>query len=213
MEMPVPVHVNRFVNSYYGDQFKEVPYSGSYVSACSDFGTHFQGQENSFKNNNNISIYSNSSCNIRSSFHFAEEEADLLELGQNCLRNGEIIESPSLHIGDTRLGSQEHNKKLDPYSPLCMVPLPGHLIETNFIRRRNERERERVRCVNEGYDRLKEHLPIVNKDRRISKVETLRRAIEYIRELQTLLEETEATFHSLSNSCSDETLLSQRRKT
>ena len=63
----------------------------------------------------------------------------------------------------------------DPYSPLCMIPLPGALAlhaahEPSFIRKRNERERERVRCVNEGYERLKDHLPNGNKDKRISKV-------------------------------------------
>lgn len=59
--------------------------------------------------------------------------------------------------------------------------------EPAFIRRRNERERQRVRCVNEGYARLREHLPIKDKEKRLSKVETLRGAIEYINYLQRLL--------------------------
>lgn len=60
--------------------------------------------------------------------------------------------------------------------------------EPAFIRKRNERERQRVRCVNEGYARLREHLPQEFEDKRLSKVETLRAAISYIKHLQNLLE-------------------------
>ncbi|GFO42131.1 transcription factor ash2 [Plakobranchus ocellatus] len=61
--------------------------------------------------------------------------------------------------------------RLSPYSPLCAVPLPDSLLlEPGYIHRRNERERDRVRSLNEGYDRLKERLPLRNKDKRISKV-------------------------------------------
>ncbi|XP_008584818.1 PREDICTED: achaete-scute homolog 4 [Galeopterus variegatus] len=42
-----------------------------------------------------------------------------------------------------------------PYLPL---PLDGAL-EPGFLRKRNERERQRGRCVNEGYARLRDHLP------------------------------------------------------
>ncbi|XP_029811282.1 achaete-scute homolog 4 [Suricata suricatta] len=61
-------------------------------------------------------------------------------------------------------------------------------LEPAFLRRRNERERQRVRCVNEGYARLRDHLPRALADRRLSKVETLRAAIGYIKHLQELLE-------------------------
>uniref|UniRef100_A0A3P9JY48 Achaete-scute family bHLH transcription factor 4 n=1 Tax=Oryzias latipes TaxID=8090 RepID=A0A3P9JY48_ORYLA len=60
--------------------------------------------------------------------------------------------------------------------------------EPAFIQKRNERERHRVRCVNEGYARLREHLPQEFEDKRLSKVETLRAAIDYIKRLQSLLE-------------------------
>lgn len=60
--------------------------------------------------------------------------------------------------------------------------------EPAFIRKRNERERHRVRCVNEGYARLREHLPQELEDKRLSKVETLRAAIEYIKHLENLLD-------------------------
>ncbi|KAL8566947.1 hypothetical protein ACOMHN_059747 [Nucella lapillus] len=106
-----------------------------------------------------------------------------------------IIHNPSLHLDGLRYEAEAaHKISADPYSPLCMIPLPGALAlhtstEPSFIRKRNERERERVRCVNEGYERLKEHLPNNSKDKRISKVETLRGAIDYIRHLQKILDE------------------------
>ncbi|KAK2146232.1 hypothetical protein LSH36_623g02011 [Paralvinella palmiformis] len=81
----------------------------------------------------------------------------------------------------------------NPFSPYCRIPLPSPFgpyeygFEPAFIRKRNERERERVRCVNEGYQRLRQHLPIEGKDKRISKVETLRAAIRYIEHLQAVL--------------------------
>lgn len=82
--------------------------------------------------------------------------------------------------------------RTDPFSPYCLIPLPSQfglgLLDSSCFRRRNERERERVRCVNEGYIRLKEHLPIENKEKRLSKVETLRCAIEYIKHLQNILQ-------------------------
>ncbi|KAM8980726.1 achaete-scute homolog 4 [Sarcophilus harrisii] len=73
-------------------------------------------------------------------------------------------------------------------------PLPGQLgvldcaFEPAFIQKRNERERQRVRCVNEGYARLRDHLPRELAEKRLSKVETLRAAIGYIKHLQDLLD-------------------------
>lgn len=74
------------------------------------------------------------------------------------------------------------------------LPFSGYVgvydysFEPAFIRKRNERERQRVRCVNEGYARLRDHLPKELADKRLSKVETLRAAITYIKNLQTLLD-------------------------
>uniref|UniRef100_A0A3B4X1Y5 BHLH domain-containing protein n=1 Tax=Seriola lalandi dorsalis TaxID=1841481 RepID=A0A3B4X1Y5_SERLL len=81
-----------------------------------------------------------------------------------------------------------------PYRRLSYFPFHGSLgvcdysFEPAFIRKRNERERHRVRCVNEGYARLREHLPQEFEDKRLSKVETLRAAIDYIKHLQSLLD-------------------------
>ncbi|KAM7401500.1 hypothetical protein PAMP_016809 [Pampus punctatissimus] len=60
--------------------------------------------------------------------------------------------------------------------------------EPAFIQKRNERERQRVKCVNQGYAKLREHLPGQSAERRLSKVETLRAAIRYIKHLQGLVQ-------------------------
>eukprot|EP00111_Clytia_hemisphaerica_P000344 TCONS_00000914-protein len=70
-----------------------------------------------------------------------------------------------------------------PYLQECLSSEPG------FIRKRNERERMRVRNVNEGYARLRDHLPLEPTEKRLSKVETLRGAIRYIKLLQSVLGE------------------------
>ncbi|PRD35192.1 UNVERIFIED_CONTAM: Achaete-scute-like protein 5 [Trichonephila clavipes] len=83
----------------------------------------------------------------------------------------------------------------DPFAPQCKIPLPTpfspyeYWLEPSFIRRRNERERQRVRNVNDGFERLKSHIPLnsKDKDKRLSKVEILRMAIRYIRNLQDML--------------------------
>uniref|UniRef100_A0A8C6L8X7 Achaete-scute family bHLH transcription factor 5 n=1 Tax=Nothobranchius furzeri TaxID=105023 RepID=A0A8C6L8X7_NOTFU len=61
--------------------------------------------------------------------------------------------------------------------------------EPAFIQKRNERERQRVKCVNLGYAKLRDHLPGQSADKRLSKVETLRAAIRYIKYLQQLVDD------------------------
>ncbi|UXI15973.1 MAK10-like protein [Sarcoptes scabiei] len=86
----------------------------------------------------------------------------------------------------------------DPFSLKCRIPLPNFLLgegytsffdASTFIKRRNERERTRVRNVNDGFERLQNHLPLLPNQRykRLSKVETLRTAIAYIKHLESLL--------------------------
>ena len=59
--------------------------------------------------------------------------------------------------------------------------------QTPSVTKRNQRERNRVRGVNDGFGKLKLHVPdLKNKS---SKVETLRGAIDYIRNLKSLLGE------------------------
>ncbi|RWS06778.1 achaete-scute 1a-like protein [Dinothrombium tinctorium] len=68
---------------------------------------------------------------------------------------------------------------------------PPHLVA-----RRNARERRRVQAVNSAFARLRKAVPVENRTKRLSKVKTLQRAIEYINNLMNLLkkaDELEAT--------------------
>jgi achaete-scute complex protein len=55
------------------------------------------------------------------------------------------------------------------------------------VQRRNLRERNRVKQVNSGFDMLRSHIPSAAKHKKMSKVDTLRHAVEYIQNLQRLL--------------------------
>ncbi|KAL1398948.1 hypothetical protein pipiens_002294 [Culex pipiens pipiens] len=59
---------------------------------------------------------------------------------------------------------------------------------TVIIERRNQRERVRVRAVNEAFARLRQMVPATRSaPKRVSKVKTLKRAAEYIGVLQRRL--------------------------
>ena len=60
-------------------------------------------------------------------------------------------------------------------------------LQTASVTKRNLRERTRVRGVNDGFGKLKQYVP--NMRNKSSKVETLRGAIEYIKQLKELLGE------------------------
>ncbi|XP_050362731.1 achaete-scute complex protein T3-like [Nymphalis io] len=72
------------------------------------------------------------------------------------------------------------------------------------IARRNARERNRVKQVNDGFNALRKRLPaaIVNalsggarrgSGKKLSKVDTLRMVVEYIRYLENIIEDSDAT--------------------
>lgn len=53
--------------------------------------------------------------------------------------------------------------------------------------KRNARERRRVQAVNSAFARLRKCVPVENRNKRLSKVKTLHKAIEYISQLQEIL--------------------------
>ncbi|KAG9460965.1 hypothetical protein GDO78_018572 [Eleutherodactylus coqui] len=71
-----------------------------------------------------------------------------------------------------------------PAQPPCQYGNADGYYGPSYVRKRNERERQRVKCVNEGYARLRRHLPQEYTEKRLSKVQTLRAAIKYIGCLQ-----------------------------
>lgn len=74
------------------------------------------------------------------------------------------------------------------------------------VARRNARERNRVKLVNNGFATLRQHIPnhiaagYGDRGKKLSKVETLRMAIEYIRGLQKLLSEADGVEYTSDSS-------------
>lgn len=59
------------------------------------------------------------------------------------------------------------------------------------VLKRNARERNRVKQVNHGFTALRNHIPGAARNKKLSKVDTLRKAIEYIQSLQRQLDDRE----------------------
>lgn len=57
--------------------------------------------------------------------------------------------------------------------------------------RRNARERRRVQAVNTAFAKLRKCVPVENRNKRLSKVKTLQKAIEYISNLRELLNKSD----------------------
>lgn len=75
----------------------------------------------------------------------------------------------------------------------------GPLRDRPGLARRNERERKRVRRVNLAFALLRQHLPRIRPDKKPSKVETLRSAIGYIKQLQLMLAQSDSSIlHGVS---------------
>ena len=79
------------------------------------------------------------------------------------------------HAKMSRVSSKEHRNHYQK-------------VLTPSVSKRNERERNRVKQVNIGFEKLRQHVPNVENNKKMSKVDTLRAAVEYISQLQTMLE-------------------------
>ncbi|XP_037038092.1 helix-loop-helix protein 1-like [Bradysia coprophila] len=65
--------------------------------------------------------------------------------------------------------------------------------KTHKIEKRNERERFRVQAVNDAFCRLRRLIPtIAARRKRVSKVKTLKKAVQYIIQLQAILQSSYA---------------------
>ena len=75
---------------------------------------------------------------------------------------------------------------------------------TVAVARRNERERNRVKLINMTFATLREHIPSgvkKGKSKKMSKVDTLKAAIDYIRFLQEMVDEHDAVNAVLDKNC------------
>lgn len=124
-----------------------------------------------------------------------DDDDEQLENCFNVKYNEVILSNKQLNLEQEPADPTSNTDEKDPFSLKCRIPLPNiygnysYFDTSTFIKRRNERERTRVRNVNEGFERLRNHLPLLpnQQDKRLSKVETLRMAISYIKHLQNIL--------------------------
>lgn len=90
---------------------------------------------------------------------------------------------------------QSLNNQLGAPTPplLCLwltQRLPIVMVNLKVIEKRNARERNRVRAVNEAFCRLRKNIPgLSTRSKRVSKVKIIQRAIQYIRTLSNLARE------------------------
>ncbi|XP_030568499.1 achaete-scute complex protein T4 [Drosophila novamexicana] len=95
-------------------------------------------------------------------------------------------------------------------SSCCSTSSPYNVDQSQSVQRRNARERNRVKQVNNSFARLRQHIPqsIIadltkgggrGPHKKISKVDTLRIAVEYIRRLQDLVDDLNGGPSSNSN--------------
>jgi len=110
-----------------------------------------------------------------------------------------------------------NNSDLRCKRKIQFMPYGGPPQQPASVARRNARERNRVKQVNNGFATLRSHIPpnvaaalspqganARGASKKLSKVETLRMAVEYIRSLQEMIEEHEA--ENSSHSGSDQNL-------
>ncbi|XP_040564038.1 uncharacterized protein [Lepeophtheirus salmonis] len=83
--------------------------------------------------------------------------------------------------------SSANKRKLSAYHPTLGYAIPPP--QPAKVARRNARERNRVKQVNCGFEVLRTHIPTAVKHKKMSKVDTLRHAVDYIQNLKQLLGE------------------------
>ena len=78
--------------------------------------------------------------------------------------------------------------------------VPHHQRPRDFVKKRNTRERCRVHGVNQAFEALRQHLPLVCLDDKTSKISIIRHASNYIMRLTSLLQDMDDTAPGLEGS-------------
>ncbi|EDW82172.2 uncharacterized protein Dwil_GK25270 [Drosophila willistoni] len=108
--------------------------------------------------------------------------------------------SSSSSSTSTSSSSSSSSSASSTSSTLSSISAPYNVDQSQSVQRRNARERNRVKQVNNSFARLRQHIPqsIIadltkgggrGPHKKISKVDTLRIAVEYIRRLQDLVDD------------------------
>uniref|UniRef100_A0A1I8Q416 BHLH domain-containing protein n=1 Tax=Stomoxys calcitrans TaxID=35570 RepID=A0A1I8Q416_STOCA len=118
----------------------------------------------------------------------------------------QILHTPPREVLRTRNVNQRSIAPA-PYNKPVQRCIDGTTLDSNHpsVIRRNARERNRVKQVNDGFLHLRQHIPTAivaeisngrrgigpGADKKLSKVDTLRMAAEYIRRLKKLIDEVD----------------------
>ncbi|XP_065222674.1 transcription factor Atoh1-like [Planococcus citri] len=126
-------------------------------------------------------------CSPKDSWSSDSDSSQQTLIGNGTDGSLQDMQSPEYSLSlssttDDLNGSKKKKKSKD--TPAVNKP-------AQVVARRNARERRRVQAVNGAFQRLRKVVPIEeNKSKRMSKVKTLQLAIEYINQLQELLQLT-----------------------
>lgn len=110
-----------------------------------------------------------------------------------------IVKSPRLPYNRTpvkMLRTESHNETSEATEPTIVEDDGNGFSEENNPdepKQRNlanRKERKRTQTMNSAFEDLRQHIPNVPVDTKLSKIKTLRLAISYIRYLMDVLEET-----------------------
>ena len=100
------------------------------------------------------------------------------------------VSSTTNSVGGARPGTGNGNnnsgRMKKAFHPTLGYAIPPPLPAK--VARRNQRERNRVKQVNCGFEMLRTHIPSAAKHKKMSKVDTLRHAVEYIQSMQNMLD-------------------------
>lgn len=95
--------------------------------------------------------------------------------------------------------SDQENLQLSP-APSSGSTSPGQVRKNRCPVKRlhqrqaaNQRERKRMRTINEAFEGLRERIPLASGDRKLSKVDTLKLAIRYIHQLMDMVNTCESS--------------------
>ncbi|XP_049865522.1 achaete-scute complex protein T3-like [Pectinophora gossypiella] len=113
--------------------------------------------------------------------------------GTHLPRMVPIAPAPEKNYMDTQTEIRRYTSKSNPYTGA----------QAASIARRNARERNRVKQVNDGFNALRKRLPAAviaalsggsrrGSGKKLSKVDTLKMVVEYIKYLQNIIEESDA---------------------
>ena len=81
---------------------------------------------------------------------------------------------------------------------------------------RNEKERNRIKCLNSVYEKLKQHVPDAAKVKKISKFNLIMNAIKYIQllryKLSAGIDDNQYSYEQLSQSTNDQSIIEDKVK-